>query len=124
MGISKSTFYRDIAELIQLGIVKRVDEGYSIDPRLFPIPYNKKKIEGFKVQLNRIKEESSEHSFEAQPIYPMYKTFFYYYNKGFEGLKMSPEEFVDQLSAGFFTKKKADWEPVQKPVIDYRQYGF
>ena len=27
-------------------------------------------------------------------------------NLGFEGLKMSPEEFVMELSAGFFTKKK------------------
>ena len=106
MGISKSTFYRDIAELVQLGIVKKVDEGYSIKTGFFPISYNKKKVEDFKVQLDRIKEESSGHSFEAQPAYPMYKTFFYYYNKGFEGLKMSPEEFVDQLSAGFFLKNK------------------
>ena len=105
MGISKSTFYRDIAELIELGIVKKVDEGYSIDTRLFPISY-KKKVEDFKVQLDRIKEESCGHSFEAQPVYPMYKTFFYYYNKDFEGLRMPPEEFVDQLSAGFFLKNK------------------
>lgn len=106
MGISKSTFYRNIAELVQLGIVKKVDEGYSISIGLFPISYNKKKVEDFKVQLDRIKEESGENSFEAHPVYPMYKTFFYYYNKDFEGLRMSPEEFVDQLSAGFFLKNK------------------
>ena len=135
MNISKSTFYRDIAELTQKGIVKKVDEGYSITTQLFPVYFSNEKkdqnnapkinkVEEFRAELDKIKNNTKEEAFVQQPVYPMYRIFYYYYNKGFEGLKMSPEEFVMNLSAGFFTKKKADWEPVPKPVIDYRKYGF
>ena len=45
MNISKSTFYRYIAELLKDGTVKQEREGYSLNTELFPICFSKKKID-------------------------------------------------------------------------------
>ena len=126
MNIGKSTFYRYIAELMMDGIVKQEkDVGYSISTELFPIYLSKKNmVEDFKNQLEQIKNSVKEESFAEQPIYPIYQQFFFYYNKGFEGLRMSPKEFVMRLQAGLFIPKKKDRQLIKKPNLEDCSYSF
>ena len=120
MNIGKSTFYRYIAELMKDGIVKQEkDVGYSISTELFPIYFSKKNmVENFKDQLEQIKNSMDEELFAKQPVYPVYQQFFFYYNKGFEGLRMSPKEFVMNLQAGLFTPKRKGSKLIKKPILE------
>lgn len=122
MGISKSTFYRYISDLLKDGTVKQEKEGYSLNTELFPICFSKKIINAFKSQLDDIRQSMGDEEFSKSAVYPQYKTFYYYYNMGFQGLMIPPEEFVMKLSAGFVTRKKRRNEPVEKPVLDYWEY--
>ncbi len=107
------------------GTVKQEKEGYSIITDLFPVCYSKKKIEEFRASLEEVRGSyKPTKEFEQSPFYPMYKQFYYYYEKGFEGLKMSPEEFVMNLDAGFFSKKKKTEKPITIPAPDKRVYPF
>lgn len=107
------------------GTVKQEKEGYSIITELFPIYFSNKKIEEFKAKLDEVKQSyKPQKEFEQSPFYPMYKQFYYYYEKGFEGLKMSPEEFIMNLDAGLFSKKKKTEKPVPIPAPDKRIYPF
>ena len=125
MGISKSTFYRYISDLLKDGTVKQEKEGYSIITDLFPVCYSKKKIEEFRASLEEVRGSyKPTKEFEQSPFYPMYKQFYYYYNKGFEGLKMSPEEFVMNLSAGLFGKKKRGKDQSEKTLPEYGVYAI
>ena len=60
--------------------------------------------------------------FRESPIYPEYKTFYYYYEKGFQGLMIPPEEFIMKLSAGFVIKKNKGNESTGMPVIKHVCY--
>ena len=114
MGVSKSTFYRDIEELIREGIVKKTSEGYSISKILFPV-FSNKKVEEFKEQLDLFAEEDKD--FKETRIY---KTFTKYYNNDFKGLSVSPSRFIDLLISGLFFKKG---QGVESKKID-KEYRF
>lgn len=122
MGISKSTFYRYISDLLKDGTIKQEKEGYSLDTDIFPICFSKKKIDAFKSQLDAVRQSMSDEEFSKSPIYPEYKTFYYFYKKGFQGLMIPPEEFVMKLSAGFVTKKKRRMPLAEEPVLEYVGY--
>ena len=118
MGISKSTFYRDMDELIQEGIVNKTDEGYSLSQELFPV-FSNKKVEAFKDELDSIANECE--SFKNDR---MYKTFYQYYDKGFKDLTVPPERFVMLLSSGFFFKDSHRVDSKKKDNIIPREYRF
>lgn len=106
------------------GTVKQEKEGYSINTDLFPICYSKKKIEAFKAQLDEIRQSMNEEEFSKSPFYPEYKTFYFYYEKGFQGLMIPPEEFVMKLSAGFANKKKGSCKSDNPHIPEGWPYSF
>lgn len=111
MKVSKSTFYRDIDELLQLGIVIKKEEGYSISTELFPV-FDSKEKEMIR-KLKSYLDESANNDEEYKKT-RLYHTFYYYYNKGFEGLDMPISDFILQLTTGFFFKNKPDTDSNKK----------
>lgn len=91
MGISKSTFYRDIDESIRKGVVKKITEGYSLNTALFPV-FSYQAIEEFKSELDNI--AAKDEDFKENRIY---KTFYYYYDEGFRDLKVPLTDFPNLL---------------------------
>lgn len=124
MGISKSTFYRYISDLLKDGTIKQEKEGYSLDTDIFPICFSKKEIEAFKSQLDEFRQSMDDEEFSKSPVYPEYKTFYFYYDKGFQGLMIPPEEFVMKLSAGLVSKKKKSSRPASKHVPEHCAFPF
>lgn len=102
IGISKSTFYRNIEDLLKDGAVKKISGGYSISTLLFPIFNNNQKIEEFKAELDKMAQIDKDFKNDR-----VYKAFYYYYDKGFEGLRIPLKDFPNQLVSGiFFIKDK------------------
>ena len=111
MKVSKSTFYRDIDVLLKDGAVKKTSEGYSISTELFPV-FDSKEKEMIR-ELKSYLDESAKNDGEFKNT-RLYRTFYYYYNKGFEGLDMPISDFITQLTSGFFFKKKPDTDSNKK----------
>ena len=119
MKVSKSTFYRDIDVLLKDGAVKKTSEGYSISTALFPV-FDSKEMVLIK-ELKAMLDENARND-EDYKESRIYKTFYYYYDKGFEGLKMSLKDFHDQLLYGFFFKRPNDSS--NKKELENRVYQF
>lgn len=91
MGVSKSTFYRDIDELLRKRVVKKTSEGYSLSTALFPV-FGCQAIEELKTQLDSMAAEDED--FKENRIY---KTFYYYFDKEFKDLKVPLTDFPNLL---------------------------
>ena len=102
VNISKSTFYRNMDALLKEGAVKKTANGYSISTILFPVFKDCDQIQDFKDYLDEMAGLDENFKNDRK-----YKTFYYYYDRDFDGLRMSPEKFATELEAGtFFNKDK------------------
>ena len=100
VNISKSTFYRNMNALLKEGVVNKTATGYSISTILFPVFNSNDRIELLKSELDEVAKYD-----ESIKNDRVYKTFYYYYNRDFEGLKMPLKDFPNQLTSGLFFKK-------------------
>ncbi len=101
VNISKSTFYRNMDALLKEGIVNKTANGYTISTELFPVFDGWEQIQKLKGLLDTLAEDNEKFKDDRK-----YKTFYYYYNKGFEGLRMSLKRFAMELEAGTFFNNK------------------
>lgn len=118
MKVSKSTFYRDIDELLQLGIVIKKEEGYSISTELFLVFDSKDNLLEYKAILDEAALQDKQFKESRE-----YTTFYKYYNKDIKGLRMPLRDFYFQLSSGFFFKNKPDTDSNKKEQVK-QTYSF
>lgn len=94
IGLSKQTFTDAKKELIANGILIKDREGYIMDTTFFPLicPTVSEAFRSRAAVLLQIADQEGYNSAS--------RVFKYYYDKGFEGLRMSPDDLVEYCEIG------------------------
>jgi hypothetical protein len=103
MKVGKGTFYKMIGKLVDLGVVMKADDGYLVSVNYFPVirTLSEKGVENARALLMLPDDNKGK------------RIFIYYYKKGFEGLRISPDRLVDLCIAGFPNGVKEDLGEVE-----------
>lgn len=94
IGISKPIFSAAKKELIANGILIKVKKGYIMDTTFFPL-VSPTVSEAFRSRAAVLLQIADQEGYNSAS-----RVFKYYYDKGFEGLRMSPDDLVEYCEIG------------------------